>query len=183
MQKVDCREAVSHQVAVRYRPSDGLFVNREVERAVTAGSLGLVHTVGNVLRLLHPRRDARLELIEACKEGFKLLSVFLPRRELLLIIRPALVGGGACFVEPAESGSNLGLHLLGAWVAGVDVHRLWVKFIQQVVPDNARDNAGHGDLRAVVADAGVPHLGRHVDKVAHNVLKTGGGGAFVRQTH
>ena len=86
-------------------------------------------------------------------------------------------------IEPIEGLTHLRLHLLGAGIALVKVDALGVELVEQVIPDDAGIDAGNGDLRAVVADAGVANLGRHVDKVAHNVLKTGGGGAFVRKPH
>ena len=86
-------------------------------------------------------------------------------------------------VQPVERGFNAWLHFLETRIAGVGVDRLRVKLMQQVIPQNAGDDAGDRHLGAVVADPGFPHTGRHIDQVAHHVLRAGSRGALVGQAH
>ena len=126
-----------------------------------------MHAVDNILGFLDPGCDGRLERIEVLKKCLELGFVRVPAVELLLVICPALLRGGVGVVKPIKSGLDLRLHLFQGGKAFLQIDTLRVKLRQEPVPDDLGDDAGNGDLRAVIADAGLADAGCHVHKMAH----------------
>ena len=170
-------------MAVGDSPADCLPVHGEVELRVAGRSICLVHAVGNILGLFDPGRDGLLKFVKAFKKGLELCFVVVPALKLLLIVGPAFISRVVGIIKPVEGRLHTRLHLLKARIALIELDLLRVKVVEQPVPDDLAHYAGHGDLSAVVADACLADAGGHVDKMAHYVLRAGGGRAFVRKPH